>query len=285
MIITEINGGLGNQLFQYAAGLALSSKHKTALKINVQFNTQDTKRKQALSNFQLDIQEAGPEEIEKYYPNSNLQRAIQKLLPAGWNKFYKEFGFAYQPSFQYLSSDVYLKGYWQSEQYFSSIASIIKESFVLHPSCYNKASACIQEIESSESVSLHVRKGDYLQSPYKDYYATLESDYYNKAIAFLQQFSPALKIFVFTDDTIWVKEHLRLHASFELVSGNQTNSMLEDFQAMQSCKYHVIANSSFSWWTAWLGSREGKQVIAPKNWFKNGPKDTEDLIPKTWHLL
>jgi hypothetical protein len=94
-----------------------------------------------------------------------------------------------------------------------------------------------------------------------------------------------LKLFVFTDDPKWVKENLALSIPYTLISEAQTTSMYEDFQAMLSCKYHIIANSSFSWWTAWLSEREGKKVIAPKEWFKNGPSHTADLIPKTWLIV
>ena len=285
MIITEINGGLGNQLFQYAAGLSLSLRHQTQLKTAVQFKNADTSRSLGLSHFNLNLIEASQEEVSQLYSGSAIDRAIQSILPAQFKHVYKEKHFAYQSGFEKLGSKVYLKGYWQSELYFSSITEQVKTTFTLKPEYYSSIQSLINEINTSESVSIHVRKGDYLLHPYSDYYASLESAYYNNALAALQENLPQLKLYVFTDDPKWVKENLALPIPYTLISGVQTTSMYEDFQAMLTCKYHIIANSSFSWWTAWLSARDGKKVVAPKEWFKNGPSDTADLIPKSWLIV
>ena len=285
MIITEINGGLGNQLFQYAAGLSLSLRHQTQLKTAVQFKNSDTSRSLGLSHFNLNLIEATQEDVNQLYSGSAVDRAIQAVLPAQFKHVYKEKHFAYQSGFEKLGSNVYLKGYWQSERYFSTIANQVKDLFTLQPHFYSNIIPLIEEINQTESVSIHVRKGDYLQHPYSDYYASLESTYYNNALAALQENLPQLKLYVFTDDPKWVKENLALPIPYTLISGVQTRSMYEDFQAMLSSKYHIIANSSFSWWTAWLSAREGKKVVAPIEWFKNGPSDTADLIPKSWLIV
>jgi len=285
MIITEINGGLGNQLFQYAAGLSLAEKHQTQLKINVDFKQADTSRTLGLSHFNIFLESATPEEIKHYSPTSILFKKILSYLPLALQKFYKERQFSYQPDFEKLGPNVYLKGYWQSERYFATIATQVKDIFTLQPHFYSNILPLIEEIKQTESVSIHVRKGDYLLHPYSDYYASLESAYYNNALEALQEKLPQLKLYVFTDDPKWVKENLALPIPYTLISGVQTRSMYEDFQAMLSCKYHIIANSSFSWWTAWLSAREGKKVVAPKEWFKNGPSDTADLIPKSWLIV
>ncbi|MEY3541828.1 MAG: hypothetical protein RLZZ204_640, partial [Bacteroidota bacterium] len=272
----------GNQLFQYAAGLSLSLKHQTQLKTAVQFKNSDTSRSLGLSHFNLNLIEATREDVNQLYSGSAVDRAIQAVLPAQFKHVYKEKHFAYQSGFEKLGSNVYLKGYWQSERYFSTIANQVKDIFTLQPQCYSNILPLIEEIKRNESVSIHVRKGDYLLHPYSDYYASLESTYYNNALAALQENLPQLKLYVFTDDPKWVEENLALPQPFTLISGVQTRSMYEDFQAMLSCKYHIIANSSFSWWTAWLSARKGKKVVAPKEWFKSGPSDTADLIPKSW---
>jgi hypothetical protein len=269
-------------LFQYAAGLSLSLKHQTQLKTAVQFKNSDTSRSLGLSHFNLNLIEATREDVNQLYSGSAVDRAIQAVLPAQFKHVYKEKHFAYQSGFEKLGSNVYLKGYWQSERYFSTIANQVKDIFTLQPQCYSNILPLIEEIKRNESVSIHVRKGDYLLHPYSDYYASLESTYYNNALAALQENLPQLKLYVFTDDPKWVEENLALPQPFTLISGVQTRSMYEDFQAMLSCKYHIIANSSFSWWTAWLSARKGKKVVAPKEWFKSGPSDTADLIPKSW---
>lgn len=285
MIITEINGGLGNQLFQYAAGLSLSLRHQTQLKTAVQFKNADTLRSLGLSHFNLNLIEATHEDVNQLYSGSAVDSAIQAILPPQFKNVYKEKHFAYQSGFEKLGSNVYLKGYWQSERYFSTIANQVNEVFTLQPQYYSNVLSLIEEIKQNESVSIHIRKGDYLLHPYSDYYASLESAYYNNALAALQENLPQLKLYVFTDDPKWVKENLALPIPYTLISGVQTTSMYEDFQAMLTCKYHIIANSSFSWWTAWLSARDGKKVVAPKEWFKNGPSDTADLIPKSWLIV
>ncbi|MEY2811468.1 MAG: hypothetical protein RI991_463 [Bacteroidota bacterium] len=285
MIITELNGGLGNQLFQYAAGLSLALKHQTTLKVSIQFKNNDTSRNLGLSHFNTNIIEANQEEINQFYSSSTLNRSLQALLPPPFKHYFREKHFAYQSGFNKLGPNVYLKGYWQSELYFSSIIDQVKATFTLKPEYYSSVLSLIEEIKTSESVSIHIRKGDYLLHPYSEYYASLESAYYITAIAALQEQHPQLKLFVFTDDPNWVNENLHLASPYRLISGIETSSMYEDFQAMLSCKYHIIANSSFSWWTAWLSAREGKKVIAPKQWFKNGPTDTQDLVPKSWLIV
>lgn len=282
MIITEINGGLGNQLFQYAAGLALATRHQTELKINVQFKEEDTSRDIGLSHFNIELKKATTKDLSSLYPASVFERIIQRILPTSFKKYYKEKEFAYQTSFKQLGSNLYLKGYWQSELYFSSISEQIRAAFTLSPTVFQGAAKFIEEVNTIESVAIHVRKGDYLISPFADYYTNLESSYYNKAIDLLRTRNAHLKLFVFTDDINWVKSNLQLDHSYTIASGTYTQSMYEDFKAMQSCKYHVIANSSFSWWTAWLSDRKDKVVVAPQQWFNKGPKDTQDLLPKTW---
>ena len=285
MIITELNGGLGNQLFQYAAGLSLALRHHTSLKISTQFNHTDTSRNLGLSFFNINTIEATEEEINELYPSSKLIRSIQNLLPTPQKHYFREKHFSFHSDFNKLGANIYLRGYWQSELYFSSIANQIKETFTLQPRYYNNILSLIEEVNNTESVSIHIRKGDYLKPPYSDYYAYLDSEYYNNAIVALFDHLPQLNFFIFTDDPKWVKENLHLNSPYRLISGVETSSMYEDFQAMLCCKYHIIANSSFSWWTAWLSSRDGKKVIAPKLWFKNGPSDTSDLIPKSWLIV
>lgn len=282
MIITEINGGLGNQLFQYAAGLAVATRHQTELKICIQFKEGDTTRKIGLSHFNIELKNATAKDINNLYPSSILERIIQRLSPTPIKKYFKEKDFAYHVNFEKLGPNVYLKGYWQSELYFSSIKEKIRTAFTLAPIEYEGAEKLIEEINNSESVAIHVRKGDYLIPPYANYYANLDNNYYNTAIDLLRKRNANLKLFVFTDDINWVKSNLQLDQPFTIASGNFTQSMYEDFKAMQSCKYHIIANSSFSWWTAWLSERTDKLVIAPRNWFNHGPKDTQDLLPKSW---
>lgn len=282
MIITEINGGLGNQLFQYAAGLSLATRHQTELKISIQFQEGNTARSLGLSHFNIKLKEASEKEYAILHPNSRIERIVQGILPVSYKRFYQEKNFAYQTGFEKLGSNVYLKGYWQSELYFSSIKEKISSAFTMEPASYRSIAPFIEELEKIDSVAIHIRKGDYLIPPYATFYANLENSYYNQALALLSNKSSSLKLFVFTDDVNWVNTHLHLNLPYTLVSTIHTHNMYEDFKAMQSCKYHIIANSSFSWWTAWLSERTDKMVIAPKKWFNLGPKDTQDLLPKTW---
>lgn len=282
MIITQITGGLGNQLFQYAAGYAIARKVDTSLHLHFFLHESDTKRKPAIAELLTDLNWIGQEAVGKYIPNNTMARVWQRMLPFSKKTFYKEAHFHFDEQIRCITDNTYLKGFWQSEKYFMEYAEEIKMKLTSAISKIEMAPALVEKINTQPSISVHVRKGDYVKPPYLTYYHQLPNEYYKKGIQQILSTVPNANIFVFTDDVEWVKQHFDIGYEFEIVSGTYSFSVFDDMKAMIECDHHVIANSSFSWWTAWLSKGENKKVVAPAKWFNEGPADTQDLIPLSW---
>ena len=174
----------------------------------------------------------------------------------------------------------FLKGYWQSEKYFKNAEGLIRQklSFPEITDAVNKET--LQRIQSSNSVSLHVRRGDYLTDGRA---CTLGLNYYNAAISHLKEKTKDLVFYVFSDDIEWARQNVR-EASTVFINGNKGDKSYIDMQLMSACKHNIIANSSFSWWAAWLNNNASKIVIAPQIWMPD-MKNTRDLIPESWVQL
>ena len=282
MVIVNIKGGLGNQMFQYAAGLSLAHHHQTQLKLHVAANATDIARVLELNCFHTEIDIANQEEVDRWNATGTVQRIIQRLLPGRMKSFYKERFFHFDPAFFNTGKNVYVKGFWQSEKYFTSIEKIIRTQFRFKESFNSSIEALAQKVSNENSVSMHIRRGDYLSKEVQEYHGILSMEYYESAVQLMQGKVQDARFYVFTDDADWVKAHFQPKVDITLVSGTFSTTSLEDFYLMSHCKHQIIANSSFSWWAAWLNSHAEKIVIAPNQWYKNGPKDTQDIIPENW---
>jgi len=263
MITVEIAGGLGNQMFMYAAGRALSLKHNTRLILDTHplNNPRDfTPRDYGLQHFGIDAYKV------EYVP------WVLKFLA----RKYREVGFHYDPNFENLPDNVYIRGYWQSEKYFKEYERIICNDFTLknYPRFYDGLDA------GRETVSVHIRRGDYVTNPAAfKVHGVLPLEYYYSAIDRMRKKlnDPIFKIF--TEDIRWAKENLEISYPHLFI---KPGADYLDMMLMAACRNHIIANSSFSWWAAWLCRNPEKKVIAPKRWFVDESKDTKDLIPEGW---
>lgn len=285
MIISQITGGLGNQLFQFAAGYSVAKRLNTDLLLHFTLHEADTKRRPAIAVLIKDLQWANQDQVKHYIPTNAASRIWQRLLPFSQKVFYKESHFHYDEHIQKITDNTYLKGFWQSEIYFHNYASDIRHIIVDAISSIHLNEQLVLKLSEQNSICLHVRKGDYLAPPYNTYYHQLKNEYYKKAVQKVTLLNGNGKVYIFTDDIQWVEQHLDIDCSFELITGKQTSHYFEDLRAMMLCHHHIIANSSFSWWSAWLSSRMQKTIIAPEKWFDQGPSDTEDLIPASWIKL
>ena len=147
----------------------------------------------------------------------------------------------------------------------------------------NSMEIALRTIEEEQSVAIHLRRGDYVHDPVINaYHGVCGPDYYRTAVREVQRRVPEVRWFLFTDEPDWVAEHLDLGVPFELVSGNVIADTAQELWLMSRCRHQVIANSSFSWWAAWLGEQKGKVVVAPRRWFVDPTVDTGDLIPEGW---
>ncbi len=282
MIISKINGGLGNQMFQYAAGKALAQVKNTFLKLDVSQFDREKLRSFDLLAFDTNIMFATRSEIDNLLPSHNFEKALQYFSPYNKRTYYREKSFSFNNTFLKLGKNVYLKGYFQSEKYFSSEKDIIRNEFIFKPNLISHLSSLVYQLKNFNSISIHVRRGDFSKDPeIAEYHGTLEKDYYNKAIDLLRSKLSDPVFYFFSDDINWVKENLTYPNSV-FVSDNITKNHFEDMYLMSQCRHNIIANSSFSWWGAWLNSNPDKIVIAPEKWFNEGPKDTQDIVPEEW---
>lgn len=288
MIVTRIIGGLGNQMFQYAAARALSQRINVPLKLDLTGFEAYKLHAYGLNNFNIVESLA---ELSNYVigePVSMLGK-INKLIGLRTRlQIYRENGLAFNAQILELSSHTYLDGYWQSENYFLTAEKQIRNdfSFKVVPDAVNQE--CLDHIKSVMAISVHIRRGDYVSNPVvNSVHGVCDLDYYQRAVKFLRSYlhSEDLHFFVFSDDPAWVKQHMDFGPASTFVSHNNTSKNYEDLRLMSACRHHVIANSSFSWWGAWLNPRQDKVVIAPKKWFQSEDLDSSTIVPANWIRL
>ena len=197
-------------------------------------------------------------------------------------QYVKEQTINFRPEILTLRDDAYLDGYWQSEKYFSDIQDVIRKEFTVKnkPDPINES--YLGEIKDCESVSVHVRRGDYVSNPTTNQvHGFLGLEYYQKAMNTMLEKIDTPHFFVFSDDPEWAEKNLTTDAPTTYVKHNGTKNY-EDMRLMNTCKHHIIANSSFSWWGAWLASNENKIVIGPSRWFRNKDYNDLDRMPENW---
>lgn len=284
MIIVKILGGLGNQFFQYAAATALAQKNNTDVRLDISSFGAD-----ALRNFELGFTNAKfsiatDAEIKLYKATNSFERIKERLTPYSIKKFYKQPYFHYDPKFLSLPNNIYIQGYFQSEKYFSSISEQIKKELSFSFSVPDHLSGLIKEMSGCNSVSIHIRKGDYQNPEMRRVHGILSPAYYQQAIRLMKQKLKNVHFFLFSDEKNISGDEYGL-TDAKIVSGTFSKSHLEDFLLMSLCKNNIIANSSFSWWAAWLNSNPNKIIAAPEKWFNMGPKDSYDIIPPRWIRL
>lgn len=295
-IIVKLFGGLGNQMFQYAAGRALACRTGKPLKLDISSYRWDTLREYRLGSFKIREDFATLEEIERWMAGSRpdslnvYQRILRKLRPWHRQMVIRERSFSFDPAFMKIRGSCYLQeGYWQSEKYFKDYEEQIRKDFTFRDEPDETNRRVLEEIRSSNAVSLHIRRGDYVRNPKtRSVHGVLGLDYYRKAIGVMAKRVVRPKFFVFSDEIEWAKENLETGHPVTFVDHNREGKDVEDLRLMKHCRHHIIANSSFSWWGAWLNDDPEKLVIAPRNWFSEkemAQKDTSDLIPVGWKII
>lgn len=292
---------MGNQMFQYALGRHLSLIHKWPLKLDLSYYTEaagDPKkgiRIYGLDHFNIQAGIASAEDTLSFqiFLKKNILSKILRHL-SGLGEYYKR-SFIFEPPKNYfkfdphlltepLKSEVYLDGFWQTEKYFSAIENIIRQDFTFKdaPGAVNQA--MLAHIDIAESVCLHIRHGDNA-TKIAAKHGVLPFGYYQQAISELTKTISSPHFYIFSDDPEWARENLRLEYPATFVSHNGDEKNYEDLRLMTRCKHHIIGNSTFSWWGAWLGKKPGQIVYAPKRYHVNDNIPTVDLYPKVWKLI
>ena len=297
MVIVQLIGGLGNQMFQYAAGRALALHHRTALKLDISAFASYPLRTYRLHHLRIHEDFATPQEVAAVQAGgcSHLARWIWKVrrrlghVPYYAQPVYRERerqAHVFDPHLVRARRDVYLIGYWQSEKYFAAIADLIREEFQLREEPSATSRELAQRIQDCQAVSLHVRRGDYVTNPRThQVHGVCSLEYYARCIAYIAQRVEHPTFFVFSDDPDWARAHIRPGHPTVYVTHNGAARDYEDLWLMSQCKHHILANSSFSWWGAWLCRNPDKIVLAPQRWFNDLSIDTRDLLPEHWLRL
>lgn len=288
MIVVRLCGGLGNQLFQYAFARVLALRHSTEVVLDLSWYKNipvgNTKRVFELDKYGIFGREASPSESRWFVLHQGRIVTRLNFIPRRW-KHIRESGFDFSPPALELPDNVYLDGYWQSYMYLEGMESTLREELTPNIPLSAADKNIADQINKSNSVSLHVRRGDYVsnKSAAKNH-GLCSLDYYREAVALVQSKLSNPRFFVFSDDPAWSKENLPLPDDSVFVTHNDSETAFQDLRLMSMCHHQVIANSSFSWWGAWLNSHVGKIVIAPRQWFGDA-RETPTLIPKEWIRL
>ncbi len=283
MIIVKLQGGIGNQLFQYSLGRHLAQQRQTPLKLDIRWYKKVANRFYALDRFHTDAALATDEDIQTL---TGLGARVQDLLrPYYQRRFIREQSFAFDPQILACGSDVYLEGYWQSSNYFADSAALIRHDLQVKGKPNAKNQAVLRQIRATTAVALHVRRGDYVANRSTAlYHGTCSPDYYRRAIATVAKRVANPHFFVFSDDPDWTRHNIPIDFPTTYVDHNG-DAPHEDLRLMSQCQHFIIANSTFSWWGAWLADFPQKIVIYPKPWFNDSMQNSRDLCPKPWHAV
>ncbi len=291
-IVIRFNGGLGNQMFQYALGRSLSTLPGTRVLFDMDFFDlppgEHTPRAFGLNAFHAQCDRATPTQIGlAKQRGSSLRAWLHAIHPRlALDRSRRERGFAFDPTVLDHSGTAYFDGYWQSERYFNRVVQTLRQEFRFRLPLDPERAAWAERIQERPSVSVHVRRGDYISHPAASaHFIPCDETYYDAAMNNLLQVAPNAEFFVFTDDPLWARNHMRTTNTLHFIAADPGAPAAADMHLMSLCKHHIIANSSYSWWGAWLNNKPGKQVIAPIRWFTDPSMDTRDLIPPTWARL
>ena len=292
MVIVNVIGGLGNQMFQYAAGRALALSSRQLLLLDT-------------SDFAGYPLHQGFELKRVFHCETTIASSVEVVSLLGWratpgikrilarpslhflhgDRLVVEPHFHYWPGLRDFTGPAYLHGYWQSERYFDDAADVIRQDFAFKLPFSPINSALAARIGAANAVSLHVRRGDYVLDPKTNAtHGLCSPEYYRAAVRYVADKTTSPEFFIFSDDIEWARTNVKMDYRCHYIDHNCGMESHNDMRLMSLCRHHIIANSSFSWWGAWLNPDPKKLVVAPSNWFANG-KTNEDMLPASWTVL
>lgn len=284
MIIVRMIGGLGNQMFQYAAGRSLALKTGLPLGFDLSHYRREREHGYALGAFKL----AGAPVDDAALPASPRERPLAyalSLLTGRSRRLQRERGAGFDSEIAAISGPAWIEGYFQSERYFADHAAAIRADLTPHSPPDAENARWLAEIrEEPRAVSLHVRRGDYVSNPkFAARHGSCTPAYYERALAHVtERMGVEPVIYAFSDDPEWVRENLRLPAQIRIPGHNDASRNFEDLRLMSACRHHILANSSFSWWGAWLNPNPEKIVAAPARWYADPSFTNPDIWAEGW---
>ncbi|MCX7303129.1 MAG: alpha-1,2-fucosyltransferase [Hyphomicrobiales bacterium] len=275
---------MGNQMFQYAAGRALALRSGSSFQLDCRHLDSAGSPPYGLGHFN----------IERALSSGRLppERKGQRIRYNVWLKLklppqlLREKHARFDERLLAPLTDVFLDGYWQSERYFADAADTIRVDFQFTTLPDLQNARHLERISAVRAVSLHVRRGDYLRPEVQAQFGSPTLKYYRDAVDLIASNIDAEPVvYVFSDDPEWVRDNLILPFETRVMAHNGPDKNYEDMRLMSACRHHVIANSSFSWWGAWLNASPDKIVVAPKQWFVDPRIDNPDITPDSWLRL
>ncbi len=296
-MIVKLLGGLGNQMFQYAFGRSLALRTGKAIK----FDTHDLldrspTLKYTFREYELDVfiarpVLATPADTRLFGPpvgglvNRIAHKVTRRLLSP--QRFNEKQSFGYDEAVFQCGNNTYFDGYWQNEAYFKPYEKQIRQELTLKkPLSGLNLELATQIAQAPHAVSLHVRRGDYVSNAQANaFHGVCSPAYYEQAVAMLQSRLGQISLFIFSDEPEWVQANMQFKATTVYISHNTGKDSAEDLRLMSLCKHNIIANSSFSWWGAWLNANTAKIVVAPRSWYQNMHSYTIGLLPSEWISL
>lgn len=289
VIVVRILGGLGNQMFQYACGRAAALRCRGRLLLDISAFERYKQHRYGLDDLSISAKSA-PRRLQT---SSTIQAGLHRIgLTKHWQMTLQGFDcieedevLTFEPDILAHHSKAYFAGYWQDETYFTDAADVIRSEFQL---CQPDSAPSAREMTKNDAplVSLHIRRGDYVQNPIANsVHGVLGLDYYHKAIEFVSnRIGEHFNIVVFSDDIDWARQNLVFKQPLIFISGS-IRTPHGDLHLMASCDHHIIANSSFSWWGAWLNPSKEKIIVTPKRWFNEPKLVHRHICPPSWERI
>ncbi len=279
-------------MFQYAFGKALAVKNNTQLILSTSYINSKLPFKKWASQMKYELHlfkiEADVEtnliHSKILYPFAKVEHLIRDKWNAKKWTLLQEASFEYHPAYLEYKDNIYVKGNFQSEKYFQHIKSILKNELIFKDDLKGMNVDWFDKINNTASVSIHIRRGDYISIPKnQDKFIIQSLDYYQQAVSYIANQVRQPVFFVFSDDMEWAKQHVKIDFPTYFVDNNNTpETHYIDMQLMSMCKHQIICNSTFSWWAAWLNNNPQKIIIAPQKWFADPSINSQDLIPSDW---
>lgn len=291
MIIVKLQGGLGNQMFQHSFGKKIALKTNAPLKYDVSWYSQNfndvTRREILISLFEMPFNVMSSNNVFIRTEKSSLFEIIKKRISGNYVcNILKEGDLSWDRKIE-KRGHFYVEGYWQNYKYFNEIKELLEKDFRFPEYKNEPDKEMAENIKNSNSVGIHIRRGDYSNNPrINQYHGTCSLEYYQKASQTLEKKFSNLKYFLFSDDPEWVNDNFNFLHNFKIVSDGK-RSELDEMHLLSDCKHQIIANSSFSWWGAWLNKNSEKVIIAPERWFldEEKQKQSKNITPDEWIKL
>ncbi len=300
MIIIRLEGGLGNQMFQYALGKTLSIHHKTKLKLDTSLILNRTIpntvfRDYDLVIFNLEVETSTPNDLAEllnkgynFIERRKIKWFHNNIIPYYYkNEYYEQEKFKYDSNVFKSRKDAYFTGYWQHINYFSNIEDILRHDFSFRHKPSKEVAELRNEILETESVALNVRRADLVyHKEANEFMGVMPFSYYEKAIDYILQNKPNVKFYIFSDDLDWCyKAFSGLKNSFIVGNEYYGHKFSDCLYLMSSCKNFIIPNSTFAWWAVWLNQNKKRLVTQPKRWVTDPLYDTSGIMFKESCLL